>query len=52
MVSIAPTLDMVLIAADKEVATAKVNPPEMLASMMIKPDRPIEHPRQLRSRGL
>ena len=37
-----------LVAADKELAKARVDPPELLASTLIEPDFTIEQPRRLR----
>ena len=41
-------MTMTLVAADEELAKAKVNPPELLVSTMVKPDRPIASPRALK----
>ncbi|MEO0964253.1 MAG: transglutaminase family protein [Planctomycetota bacterium] len=37
-----------MIAADEAIATAKVDPPELMASTLITPSRPIDRPRELR----
>lgn len=40
---------MVVLLADKELATSRVDPPELLATTLIHPDRPIVGARRLRS---
>lgn len=47
--SMGPGMTLTIIQADKELATAKVQPPELLASTLIKPDKPLHNPRGLRS---
>ncbi len=41
-------IKLVQLAADKELALAKVTGPELLASTLVKPDRPIDSPRKLK----
>ncbi len=41
-------MDMVMIEADEQLAKAKVNPPEVMARTLIRPDKPIENARGLR----
>jgi len=48
-VSIMPGMTIELIQADKELATTKVQPAEILVSTLIKPDKAIAQPRGLRS---
>lgn len=47
-VQLMPGMDLVMIEADEQLAKAKVDPPEMMARSLIRPDKPIEHPRDLR----
>lgn len=39
-------MELVVLLADKDLALAKAEPPELLNSTMIRPDRPIERPRR------
>lgn len=41
-------IKLTVIRADKDLAKAKLDPPELLMSTLIRPDRPIENPRTLR----
>jgi hypothetical protein len=43
-----PGLDMEVVLSDKLLATQQVNPPELLVSTMIHPDRPLPDPRNLK----
>lgn len=47
-VQLMPGMDMVMIEADEQLAKAEVDPPEMMAGTLIRPDKPIENPRELR----
>jgi len=47
--SIMPGMTLCVIEADKQLATSKITPPEIMASTLIRPDRPIAQPRQLES---
>ena len=47
--SIMPGMTLSVIEADKQLATSKITPPEVMASSLIRPDRPIAQPRQLQS---
>src|SRR5204862_433381 len=38
----------VTLLADRALATAELDPPELLTSTLVKPDRKIEHPRKVR----
>lgn len=42
-------LELTMLQADQVVAMAEVDPPELLAATLVKPDRPITSPRSLRS---
>jgi Transglutaminase-like superfamily len=44
--SIMPGLEMTIIASDKELATKKVDPPELLADTLVRPNKPIANPRR------
>jgi len=48
-VNMGPGLSMVMVKADADIARAKVDPPELLASTLIKPDKRIDNPRAARS---
>lgn len=39
---------LVIVRADKDLALAELDPPELLVSTLIKPDKPIDNPRALR----
>jgi transglutaminase-like putative cysteine protease len=41
-------IKLTVLLADKDLALAKLDPPELLVSTLIKPDRPLENPRALR----
>lgn len=41
-------IKLMVLLADKDLALAKLDPPELLVSTLIKPDRPLDNPRQLR----
>ncbi len=43
-----PGMELVLLQADKELALAQVNPPELMVQTFVKPDRQIAQPRALR----
>ncbi len=43
-----PGMDLTVVLADKQLATQQANPPELLVSTMIQPDRPLLKPRTLR----
>lgn len=43
-----PGLEITLLAADETLALAPVDPPEILASLFLRPDRPIRNPRARR----
>jgi Transglutaminase-like superfamily len=43
-----PGMDMVMIQADEQLAKAQVNPPEVMAGTLIRPDKPIAGARSLR----
>ena len=47
-VQLMPGMDMVMIEADEQLAKAQVNPPEIMARTLIRPDKPINNPRRLR----
>ena len=47
-IDLMPGMSMQLLAADASIAQAKMDPPEMMASMLVKPDRPIDRPRTRR----
>ena len=42
-------LSITMLAAERELALAKIDPPEIMRSTFIKPNRPIPNPRQTRS---
>ncbi|MEX0774216.1 MAG: transglutaminase-like domain-containing protein [Phycisphaeraceae bacterium] len=42
-------MKLTVLAADKELAQKQVNPPDLLAKTLIKPDKPIKDARKLRS---
>ena len=42
-------MSCVVLLADEQLARSEVDPPEMMASTLIHPDRTIEQPRLLRS---
>ena len=42
-----PGTDITMIEADEQLAKAKVNPPELMAQTLIRPDKPIENARQI-----
>jgi len=42
-------ITMTIVAADKEIAQAQIDPPELLARTLIKPDKPIDQPRKVTS---
>lgn len=44
-----PGLEIVVLQADEQLARSPVDPPEMMASMLVEPNQPIEQPRELRS---
>lgn len=44
-----PGMEIEMIEAERHVAKAEVDPPELLAAMFIEPDSPITAPRRLRS---
>jgi len=43
-----PGMEVEMLLADKELATAEFDAPEMLAASLIEPDKPIENPRKLK----
>ncbi|MFW6060701.1 MAG: transglutaminase-like domain-containing protein [Phycisphaeraceae bacterium] len=47
-VQVMPGMEVEMLAADEQVATAEVDPPEMLASMLVEPAGAIDAPRELR----
>lgn len=47
--SLIPGMTLTIVEADKQLATLEVDPPELLASSLIKPDKSIHKPRELRS---
>lgn len=47
-VQLMPGMEVQMLAADKQVATAEVDPPELLASMLIEPEGAIDRPRERR----
>ncbi len=49
VLAVIPGMKLTVVEADKRLATAKVQPPELLASTLIRPNRPISQPRQLQS---
>ena len=44
-----PGMPIEIVQADEQLAKAQVDPPELLLSTLVKPDRPIAGPRRLRS---
>ncbi len=48
ILSLIPGMTLSIIEADRQLATAHINPPELLASTLIELDRPIPEPRKLR----
>jgi len=42
-------MDITIIEADEQLAKAKVDPPKIMAQTLIKPDKPIENARDIRS---
>ncbi|MBX3359364.1 MAG: transglutaminase domain-containing protein [Phycisphaeraceae bacterium] len=42
-------ITMTILAADKDLALAKLDPPELMQRTFVKPDRPIEKPRSIRN---
>ncbi len=42
-----PGMTLTLLQADQQLATAPIDPPQLLASMIVRPNRPINNPRQL-----
>lgn len=47
VVALMPGMEMEMLLADKALATAEFDAPEMLASSLITPDKPIRNPRKL-----
>lgn len=47
-VALMPGMELEMIEADKAIAKAKINPPELVVAAMVKPDRSIDNPRQVR----
>lgn len=47
-VAVMQGMTMTILAADEALAKAKVNPPELIAQTMLRPDRPITNPRALK----
>lgn len=47
-VTLMPGMELVMIEADEVLAKAQVNPPEMVLSTLVRPDKPIARPRQAR----
>lgn len=47
-VTLGPGLSLEMLAADEQLAKAKLDPPEMLVQSLVKPDRAIVQPRELR----
>ncbi|MEX0887717.1 MAG: transglutaminase-like domain-containing protein [Phycisphaeraceae bacterium] len=47
-VALMPGMEITMLAADRDLALAEVDPPQLLASLFVQPDRPIANPRQLR----
>lgn len=45
--SMMPGIALTVVEADQQLATAAVDPPELLASTLIRPNQPIAHPRRL-----
>ena len=48
-IDVLPGISFELVSADRQVAQAQTDPPEMLLSMLVEPDRPISDPRGKRS---
>jgi hypothetical protein len=48
MVTPMPGMELEVLLSDKELATQKVNPPELLVSTMVTPNRPLPNPRNLK----
>ena len=44
-----PGMEMQLLAADESLATSALDPPELMGASLIRPDKPIDRPRELRS---
>ncbi len=49
VLSFMPGMDLTVIQADRNLATAEVDPVELMASTLLRPDRPIAQPRKTRS---
>ncbi len=47
-VRLLPGIELEMVEADKQVATAQVDPPELVMKTLVRADRPIEHPRRTR----
>jgi len=47
-IPIMPGMEVQMLLADKQLATAEFDAPEMLAASLITPDKPIENPRKLK----
>lgn len=47
-VTVGPGFSFTMIEADKTLALSDLDPPEVLASLLVEPDRPIHQPRELR----
>jgi hypothetical protein len=48
MIPLLPGMEIEMLLADKDLALAEFDAPEMLASSLIKPSKPIDRPRQLK----
>lgn len=48
MIPLMPGMEIEMLLADKELALAEFDAPEMLAASFIKPDKPIKNPRKLK----
>jgi transglutaminase-like putative cysteine protease len=44
VIAISPSMKFELVLADRETALAKVNPPQLIAQLLVKPDRPVASP--------